>query len=232
MDIHKPKPAHSWREFFSEIAIVVCGVLIALTGEQLVEFARGHERVHEGEAQMRKELTEDDGPQFYLRLAQSPCISAQLDSLVADLLSERDNGLPFHKRTLQTPTFFTWDNDAYRQAMASSTMAHMSPQRGYDWSGPYTMIDDMKALNLRESVDYAELEATATAPQHLPEALRDRLLSAALRARSENLVMTRLAGKFVGYAKDAEVILTLAQKHHNLDFEPDKFAGCRAIREA
>lgn len=232
MDIHKPKAAHNWREFFSEIAIVVCGVLIALTGGQLVEFARGQERVHEGEAQMRKEITEDNGPQFYLRLAQSPCISAQLDSLVADLSSERDNGLPFHKRTLQTPTFFTWDSDAYRQAMASSTMAHMSPQRGYDWSGPYTVIDDMNALNVRESIDYAELEAAATAPQHPPEALRDRLLSAALHARSENLVMTHLAGKFVRYAKEAEVTLTQAQKHLMLDLEPDKFVGCRTIKEA
>ncbi|MDQ2764026.1 MAG: hypothetical protein M3Y22_11270 [Pseudomonadota bacterium] len=37
VDIHKPKPVHSWREFLSEIGIVVCGIVIALTGEQVVE---------------------------------------------------------------------------------------------------------------------------------------------------------------------------------------------------
>jgi len=48
MDIHKPKPVHSWREFLSEIAVIVCGILIALAGEQVVEAF--HWR-HEVEAQ-------------------------------------------------------------------------------------------------------------------------------------------------------------------------------------
>lgn len=37
VDIHKPKPVHSIREFLSEIGVIVVGIAIALTGEQLVE---------------------------------------------------------------------------------------------------------------------------------------------------------------------------------------------------
>lgn len=37
MDIHKPKPVHSWREFLTEIGIVVLGIVIALLAEQTVE---------------------------------------------------------------------------------------------------------------------------------------------------------------------------------------------------
>jgi hypothetical protein len=37
MDIHKPKPVHSWREFFSEISVVVVGIAIALAAEQAIE---------------------------------------------------------------------------------------------------------------------------------------------------------------------------------------------------
>ena len=37
MDIHKPKPWHSVREFLKEYAIVVVGVLTALGAEQAVE---------------------------------------------------------------------------------------------------------------------------------------------------------------------------------------------------
>jgi len=37
MEIHKPKPVHNWREFFSEISVVVLGIAIALAGEQIVE---------------------------------------------------------------------------------------------------------------------------------------------------------------------------------------------------
>ena len=31
MDVHKPKPVHSWRGLLSEVGIIVLGVLIALT---------------------------------------------------------------------------------------------------------------------------------------------------------------------------------------------------------
>lgn len=37
MDIHKPKPIHNWREFLSEIGVIVLGVLIALGAEQSIE---------------------------------------------------------------------------------------------------------------------------------------------------------------------------------------------------
>jgi hypothetical protein len=37
MDIHKPKPVHSWRELASEIGVVVVGILIAIGLEQAVE---------------------------------------------------------------------------------------------------------------------------------------------------------------------------------------------------
>ena len=37
MHIHKPKAAHSLREFLSEISIIVVGIAIALAGEQAVE---------------------------------------------------------------------------------------------------------------------------------------------------------------------------------------------------
>jgi hypothetical protein len=44
MEIHKPKPVHSWREFLKEYAIVVLGVLTALSLEQAVEKWREHEQ--------------------------------------------------------------------------------------------------------------------------------------------------------------------------------------------
>ena len=37
VEIHKPKPVYSWREFLSEIGVVVIGIIIALSGEQAVE---------------------------------------------------------------------------------------------------------------------------------------------------------------------------------------------------
>jgi hypothetical protein len=43
VDIHKPKAAHNGREFAIEIATIICGIVIALGLEQLVEaLHRGH----------------------------------------------------------------------------------------------------------------------------------------------------------------------------------------------
>jgi hypothetical protein len=47
MDIRKPKPIHSWREFLGEIGIIVIGVLLALAGEQTVEALHHRSQVAE-----------------------------------------------------------------------------------------------------------------------------------------------------------------------------------------
>src|SRR3954468_17940155 len=44
MHFHLPKPLHGWREFAGEVGIIVVGVLIALSAEQVVEAVHwGHE---------------------------------------------------------------------------------------------------------------------------------------------------------------------------------------------
>jgi hypothetical protein len=46
MDIHKPKPWHSFREFLKEYLIIVVGVLTALAAEQAVEWLHWRHEVH------------------------------------------------------------------------------------------------------------------------------------------------------------------------------------------
>src|SRR3954469_8161771 len=78
MHFHLPKPLHGWREFAGEVGIIVVGVLIALAGAQVVEKVSWRERVHQAEASMSKELSDDDGSQAYERFAMSPCIAKEL----------------------------------------------------------------------------------------------------------------------------------------------------------
>ncbi len=56
MDIHKPKPIHSWREFGVELATIVMGVLIALSAEALVEHHRTERKVAFSRADFIDEL--------------------------------------------------------------------------------------------------------------------------------------------------------------------------------
>jgi hypothetical protein len=37
MHVHKPKPVHGWRELALEIGTIICGIVIALGLEQVIE---------------------------------------------------------------------------------------------------------------------------------------------------------------------------------------------------
>lgn len=54
-EIHKPKPVHSWREFFKEYAIIVLGVLTALAAGQTVESLRQHADVRDMTQKLQEE---------------------------------------------------------------------------------------------------------------------------------------------------------------------------------
>ena len=59
MDIHKPKPWHSAREFLKEYLIIVVGVLTALAGEQVVETIHRHEEVEQARTALKVEVARD-----------------------------------------------------------------------------------------------------------------------------------------------------------------------------
>ena len=226
MHFHLPKPLHGWREFAGEVGIIVVGVLIALAFEQVAEGMRWRSAVAESEASMRKELSEDDGPQVFERLAFSPCIDAQIDALQAGLVKERDAGVPFRPAPLVVPAYFTWDSDAYRQAMASSTLSHMAIARSYAWSSPYTLMAGMDAANVREIADYAELRMLSATPEHPSEQMRTTLLSALARARGDNKLMTLLATKFIAYSSEPGITLTRDQKRLLITRDKAMFPAC------
>jgi hypothetical protein len=226
MHFHLPKPLHGWREFAGEVGIIVIGVLIALTFEQVAEGMRWRSAVTESEASMRKELAEDDGPQVFERLAFSPCITAQLDALQAGLVTERAAGVPFRPAPLVVPSYFTWDSDAYRQALASNTLSHMTTERAYAWSSPYTLMADMDAANVRENGDYAELQMLSSAPDHPSEQMRAMLLSAIAKARGDNKLMTLLATKFVAYSSEPGINFTPDEKRLLITRDKAVFPAC------
>jgi hypothetical protein len=82
MDIHKPKPWHSFREFLKEYLIIVVGVLTALGAEQAVEALHNASLAREAQASIDKEIRLDLGRVAY-RLQQEPCVEQRLGELTA-----------------------------------------------------------------------------------------------------------------------------------------------------
>jgi hypothetical protein len=82
MDIHKPKPVHSLREFLSEIAVVVCGIAIALTGEQVIEALHRNAEVREAREALQAEIKVDAGRLVY-GIEEDKCLLPQLKAYAA-----------------------------------------------------------------------------------------------------------------------------------------------------
>ena len=78
MEIHKPKPVHSWREFLTELGTVVLGIIIAISLEQFVEYLHWHNEVTIARRALTEEIVTTD--RFYTRrLLIAPCLNRRLD---------------------------------------------------------------------------------------------------------------------------------------------------------
>lgn len=81
MDIHKPKAAHSWRDFAIEIGTIVCGIVIALALEQAVESARMASEVREARQALQREIAANAlGSVFAIQVNE--CIIPQVAAYV------------------------------------------------------------------------------------------------------------------------------------------------------
>src|SRR5881227_3429454 len=76
-----PRPLHGWRALAGEIGVIVVGVLIALTAEQLVQQWHDRSDLREAQQQMLLEMRDDNLPQAFARVAMAPCLDAELAAI-------------------------------------------------------------------------------------------------------------------------------------------------------
>jgi hypothetical protein len=129
MEIHKPKPAHSWRDFLSEIGLVVVGILIALSGEQLIEMLHWHHQVTDTETSLTHELASNIEDSV-ARMRTMGCLERRLDE---------------------------WPNGAWASAVASQTTARFGAQRLNEFTSTYEYVNRSAETNQRELEAWAEL---------------------------------------------------------------------------
>lgn len=123
MDIHKPKPVHGWREFASEILVIVTGILIALSLEQAVEAWHWHEQVADAREALGDQLGEAIG-QGRERVTTSACIDARLATLAAALDAAAESGRLPAIGDIGVPPMRTWSTGNWQSAVASQTVEH------------------------------------------------------------------------------------------------------------
>ena len=114
MHFHLPKPLHGWREFVGEVGIIVVGVLVALTAEQLVEAAHWRSEVRDFREAVDHELGRNLGV-WTLMMEQRPCVArrlADLERLLAASAAGRQLKLarPIERPLSVSSYYSVWDN--------------------------------------------------------------------------------------------------------------------------
>ena len=148
MEIHKPKPWHNGREFLREILIIMVGVLMALSMEQLVEGLHWRHKVDQAERNMRVELGRDrtDAAQYAML---SACTDAYVDRMRDDLL--RHDTMDLARLDGVGEPFVTepWTATAWEAAVASQIGDHMATDRFLNYAEAFRRADLMKDVQFR-----------------------------------------------------------------------------------
>jgi len=198
LEVHKPKPVHSWREFLSEIAVVVIGVVIALSAEQMLQGLELRAKVRHAEQQMRVELALDDGPQLLQRIALAPCVEEGLTRIRGAIEQGEPRAAVLEAVERFDPPRHTWDSVAFQAATMNNVLPHLPADRLWRWAYVYSMMPLLDRANEREFLDVARIRSLSKAGGPLAEAERGRLLEAveALRRDNEDIVthVTSTAG--------------------------------------
>jgi hypothetical protein len=156
MDVHKPKPWHSVREFLKEYFIIVVGVLTALGGEQVVETF--HWR-HEVEVERRALLSEarDNVSTAAYRQSEQACIDGRLAQL-AEVFRRHARGQPLGLlRPVARPPLWVATTGSWDIAVSGQALGHMPQDEKLAFSNAFNTYKAFGGLRHEEDADWRRL---------------------------------------------------------------------------
>ena len=139
MDIHKPKAAHSWREFLIEIGTIICGILIALGLEQGIEAFRTHETVEALKSVLNRELASNRAR--YERLRDSDACSERLIRELVVWATKAPPGVVHGDLSIARPALGT---SSWELARSNPAFAHLPLEEQTAYSTVYNMIGNQQ----------------------------------------------------------------------------------------
>lgn len=202
MHIHRPKPLHGARELLTEIGVIVIGIVIALTGEQLVEHLRWTHDVAQAHESLKDEMKLANRF-FAFRVVASPCVERRLDTL-NDVIEKAAQHKPVQKLGLVgvEPYIGSGLSDSKWQAeRASQTLTHFDGTELGLLGYYYHQLDSVADLVFREDDAWAELRILEGDPARLGSDDFAGLRRALQHARFDNDLITSISGKELRFAK-------------------------------
>jgi hypothetical protein len=166
MDIHKPKPVHGWREFISEIGIIVVGVLIAMALEQAVEWAHWRHEVSQGREHLREEIGFDEHTYIH-RVDVAACVKgnlADLKRVIGDLQAGKHVD-PVGE--FKSPENGPVRHEIWSSLNAAQVLVHFPKNELKTYSQFYQYIQDDEYFMDRESRAWRQLHLLEGDPNSL-----------------------------------------------------------------
>jgi hypothetical protein len=225
MHFHVPKPLHGWRAFAGEVGIIVIGVLIALGAEQVAENFHQRAELRDAEQAMTSELRDDDLPQAFARTSIYNCYSGQLDS-VENAAASGDRVKAQVTASAYDPVYRSWDDEAWKAALASQVLVHSGSQRMIGWSTPYILIELLSQDAKQEADELPQLHVRLSGDGPISASERERLFQAIadLRARNRRMAVSSLV--LMRVAGERGLRLTPAAKEAVLSEARRKYGTC------
>jgi len=158
MDIHKPKPIHSWREFATEIGVIVIGILIALGLEQAVESWHERSQAEEAREAIQTELRFNISKASWI-LEMQDCSERQLSALSEAI--GRDNQVEVRRQMagLQLQGPISWGDAAFQAALASNVSSRFSAEEQRYYPVIYGIVASLADNQSRYLTAYGRLRA-------------------------------------------------------------------------
>ena len=192
MEIHKPKAAHSLREFLIEIGTIICGILIALGLEQ------GLEALHEANVteQSRRDVSAEAAVNLSLmnvRTEEAPCIARRLAEIDGVLTrageDNRGSKTIWVGRPSDSPLFV----ERWRSVTSSGRTSLFPPNEQKALDNLFAVFGEFREAELREQAAWTTLKLLERWGQPLDPATRVHLLETVEEARHEDFEIRRNA---------------------------------------
>lgn len=232
MHFHLPKPLHGWRAFVGEVGIIVVGVLIALSAEQVVENWHWRERVADAREALHGELADHYLQAVEWRMVE-PCIAAQIAALEKRLAASgatndpapsfEDGDVSF---TLRTPTR-PYTDSVWQGMLAQGVSAHLSAEDQYELGSHYKQAKDMEDLNKAMVQLSSRLKSLSRAIALDPNT-KFSLFQTLDSARDTNQWMGIISGQLVGHISRLHMQLSPEETRKQVGHMKGTAAFCMA----
>jgi hypothetical protein len=195
MHFHLPKPLHGWREFAGEVGIIVLGVLIALGFEQVVAELSWQARTRAAVRDLKSE-SENNFALMAERVTVQPCVDAQLDRLMAHVLSpgvsrtvgsidtQTMGGVAFRQ-----PVDRPFQDDVWRSLITDGTVGHFDQDGRQRMAQLYWQIESIRDLQKRGDEAVGQLNVLLS-PVPLDPATRGSLATTIAKQKFLGKVLT------------------------------------------